>query len=134
MKFYQLMLCGLLSSALTVHARCIEDNCPCDRQCVCGVNDVKTKPAISVNSIAEFDRILADNERVIVKFFPGKCSGCAFGAYFNQLMAASIDDTVFVNFGVGALDRAAVLAHYRLTRLPAIVLFENGVLSEQLKP
>lgn len=145
-RFSKHMLAALmmLSSQAMVadhtHKSCADcDDCTCDmRGCFCLANLESLQKSGNIqytSDLAELQSVIANNERVMVKFFlTGRCNSCEAGKLFIKLSKQSQDGTVFVAFSVAADEREAIFNEYGLTNLPTIMLFVDGVQEKVIFP
>lgn len=139
-KISILVLAGLLNAAMSLgamdtndtrHAQC--EDCVCGVNCRCEENIRKTASVIALEDLAQLDTSIATNQRVIVKFYVGKCPACSFGSYFTELVQdAENIDALFIAFNATAV-QDDVKGLYGLPSLPAIVLFVGGQQQAVLK-
>jgi len=114
------------------HKSCNDcDSCTCDyRGCFCLANLESLKKSATINytsDLSEVQNIIANNERVMVKFFlTGRCNSCEAGKLFIKLSKQSQDGTIFVAFSIAADDRESIFNEFGLQSLPTITLFVNG--------
>lgn len=133
-KLYAVTLISMLSAASIItndRMRC-GGECLCVTECRCEDVMSKAGSALFINNLSDLLQILANNRRVVVKFYKSACPACSFGQFFNDLVHASTDDTIFVNFRAVEI-QAEVLETFGLTKLPTIVEFIDGVKTNVIK-
>ena len=123
--------CYMLASVdcISTEQCCID--CSCGSECRCA--DVKTPGQVTtITSLNQLQTFIADHSRIVVKLYNGRCGACAFGLYFNNLVATSDDTTDFVVFNAHN-EYAQTVQSFNLPKLPAILLFVNGRFEAILK-
>ncbi|MFA6739309.1 MAG: thioredoxin [Bacilli bacterium] len=79
---------------------------------------------IKVNSVEEFNRILAENKVVMVDFYADWCGPCRMLSPAMEEIGNTMPDKVVVKVDV---DQLNVLAYqYRVQSIPNVVFFQNG--------
>lgn len=126
-KLCLLTLMSMISAASLVAdtgMRC-GGECLCITECRCEEVMSKAGSVFFINNLSDLLQILTSNKRVVVKFYKSVCPACSFGQFFNDLVHASKDGTVFVNFRAVAIE-GEVLEVFGLAKLPTIVEFVDG--------
>ncbi len=79
---------------------------------------------VQVNSAAQFDQILRDNQNVIVDFYADWCGPCKrFAPTFSQL-ASQYSNITFVKVNIDQVP--ALRNRYGIRSIPAFFFFKNG--------
>ena len=91
--------------------------------------ETRSGGAEQIETEAAFDRLVANNPRVLVDFYADWCGPC-------QLMAPTVDelaaerDTPIAKVDVDQLPQIAT--RYEVRSIPSFILFEDGTVDERL--
>lgn len=85
--------------------------------------------ARQIQDMDGFDRLIANNERVLVDFYADWCGPC-------QLMASTVDELAAESAAnvvkVDVEDHPQLSARYDIKKIPTFLVFENGAIEERL--
>jgi len=81
----------------------------------------------NVNSLSEFDDLLASNTYVVVDFFADWCSPCkAIASFYRNLAEDHCIDELFAFATVNVDYVPNVAKRYKVTAMPTFLFFKNG--------
>lgn len=86
---------------------------------------------IDVTSLGQFKELIADNDRVVVKFWATWCGPCKLLAPHYRAVAEATQDVVFVSVDIE--EAPDVVAEYSVMSVPTVMLFEGGQRVRDLK-
>lgn len=82
-----------------------------------------------IEAIDTFDRVLTNEDRVLVDFYADWCGPCQMMAPMIDELAAESDEAV-VKVDIEALPQLA--ARYDVNSIPTFLVFENGEIADRL--
>ncbi|RKP34640.1 thioredoxin-like protein [Dimargaris cristalligena] len=81
-----------------------------------------------INSVGEFEKVLADNTLVVVDFYAEWCGPCKMIAPYLATLAKDNDKVKFIKVNVD--NHQAIVENYQIKGMPTFIFFKNGQVVE----